>query len=75
MKNRTSMFIMALMVLSAAAATFSFSKTTQPKESSFRVDKAKVDLGNIKAGTDAVATFVFKNSGDVPVKILRAKPS
>jgi len=39
------------------------------------VEEPTIDLGEIKAGSDAVATFVFHNKGDVDVRILRAKPS
>jgi hypothetical protein len=42
---------------------------------SFFVEQQRIDLGTVKAGEDAVATFVFRNTGDVPVKILKAKPS
>ena len=39
------------------------------------VEKVRIDLGEIKSGSDAIATFVFHNSGDEDVKIIRAKPS
>ena len=39
------------------------------------VEKAEVDLGDVKAGQDAVAVFVLHNHGREPVKIIRAKPS
>jgi hypothetical protein len=41
---------------------------------SFRVEQANLDLGTVRAGEDAVATFVFRNDGQAPVKILSAKP-
>jgi|GEM_PF-6171708 len=41
---------------------------------SFRVEQSSLDLGTVRAGQDAVATFVFRNDGEVPVKILSAKP-
>jgi len=40
-----------------------------------RVEKTELELGMIQAGRDAVGTFVFHNDGQVPVKILSAKPS
>jgi hypothetical protein len=43
-------------------------------EPSFRVEQSSLDLGTVRAGADAVGTFVFRNDGQVPVKILRAKP-
>jgi hypothetical protein len=39
------------------------------------VEESRIDLGDIQAGTDAVATFVFHNAGPVDVRILNAKPS
>ena len=44
-------------------------------EPTFSVEQTEIDLGTIKAGTDAVAEFVFHNRGEQPVKILKAKPS
>lgn len=42
---------------------------------SFRVESAKIQLGTVAAGSDAVATFVFHNDSEKDVKIIRAKPS
>jgi hypothetical protein len=39
------------------------------------VEQPRIDLGEIKAGTDAVATFIFHNAGPIDVRITRAKPS
>ena len=39
------------------------------------VEESRIDLGEIKSGSEAVATFVFHNSGEENVKIIRAKPS
>jgi hypothetical protein len=44
-------------------------------ETSFRVEEAELDLGEIVAGTVATATFVFHNDGPEDVHIIRAKPS
>ncbi len=41
----------------------------------FSVENPKIDIGEIKAGSDAVATFVFHNNGPTDVKIIKAKPS
>ena len=39
------------------------------------VEQPRIDLGEIKAGTDAVATFIFHNTGPTDIRITRAKPS
>jgi len=39
------------------------------------VENPRIDVGEIKAGSDAVATFVFHNEGPTDVKIIKAKPS
>ncbi len=39
------------------------------------VESTTVDVGEVRPGEEAVGTFVFRNTGDVPVKILRAAPS
>ena len=41
----------------------------------FWVESTTVDVGTIRAGEDAVGTFVFHNETDKDVKIIRAKPS
>jgi hypothetical protein len=41
----------------------------------FGVEESRIDLGDIKAGTEAVATFTFYNRGEKEVRIIKAKPS
>ena len=48
---------------------------TQDSAVTFSVEEARIDLGEIKAGSEAVATFGFHNKGDADVKIIKAKPS
>jgi hypothetical protein len=38
------------------------------------VEKEQIDLGDVVRGAKAEATFVLKNAGKVPVKILSARP-
>ena len=40
-----------------------------------RAEQVSLDLGTVRAGQDAVGTFVFHNDGAQVVKIIRAKPS
>jgi len=40
-----------------------------------RIENSRIDLGTVKAGEVAVAVFTLHNQGDVPVRILKAKPS
>jgi hypothetical protein len=40
-----------------------------------RVEQETIDLGDITAGSEAVAVFRFHNAGDADVHIIRAKPS
>ena len=40
-----------------------------------RVEQQRLDVGEVKAGTEVVATFVLHNDGAQEVKIVRAKPS
>lgn len=44
-------------------------------QSGLRVDSARIDLGQVIAGDEAVATFIFHNDGAEDVAIIRAKPS
>jgi hypothetical protein len=39
-----------------------------------KFDATNVDLGEVVRGEDAVATFTYHNTGDVPLHILTAKP-
>jgi copper(I)-binding protein len=57
------------------AATAALAAAPVFANDALRADQARVDLGEVKAGTEAVATFVLHNDGDRDVRILRAKPS
>ncbi len=48
---------------------------TATGDAGLRIDTPQLDLGEVRAGTAAVGTFVFHNDGDRDVTILRAKPS
>jgi hypothetical protein len=39
-----------------------------------KFDATNVNLGDVVRGEDAVATFTYHNTGDVPLHILSAKP-
>ena len=41
----------------------------------FTVDEPRIELGEIKAGTPALAVFTFHNAGEEDVTIIKAKPS
>ena len=41
----------------------------------FRVDAPQLDVGDVRAGSEAVAIFKFHNDGEKDVRIIRAKPS
>ncbi len=75
MRIRIAVVSSAIVTLLAIAAVSSNSKMPDGQESGFRVENAKLDVGEIKGGQDAVATFIFHNNGTEPVKIIKAKPS
>ena len=39
-----------------------------------KFEATEVDLGDVVRGQDAVATFVYKNTGNAPLRIISAKP-
>jgi hypothetical protein len=39
-----------------------------------KFDSTNVNLGDVVHGEDAVATFIYHNTGDLPLHILSAKP-
>lgn len=63
----TMMMLMALAWASTAGA--------QTAPVTFSVEEPRIDLGEVKAGTEAVATFTFVNQGTEDVRIIKAKPS
>jgi hypothetical protein len=75
-RNRCLQVVGGTAVL-AAVLTVPFAQAQEQVEPkpSFRVEAESVDVGDVRAGTDAVATFVFHNDGDKDVKIIKAKPS
>jgi allophanate hydrolase subunit 1 len=64
--------IAALPIMTTAQDTQTSPQSEKPL---FWVESTSVDVGKVKAGDDAVATFVFHNNSNQPVKILKAKPS
>ena len=64
-----------LILLTAAVMTFEDRADAQSAGPTFSVENPRINIGEIKAGTDAVATYVFHNEGPTDVKIIRAKPS
>jgi len=40
-----------------------------------RVENSRLDLGDVKAGTEGVGTFILHNDGDSEMRVLHAKPS
>ena len=51
------------------------SSSDETPAAAFRVEEARLDLGTVKSGSEAVAVFTFHNTGDKDVRIIRAKPS
>jgi len=68
MKRCAAMMILMVLVWAATAGA-------QTAPVTFSVEEARIDLGEVKAGTEAVATFTFVNQGTEDVKIIKAKPS
>jgi len=70
--KRTALILTALAVSMIFPGDGIEAQTSGPK---FTVENPKIDIGEVKAGSDAVATFVFHNEGTEDVKIIKAKPS
>ncbi len=69
------LLVLLIAALSVIPVTASASEIMGEQETGLRVVNERLDLGDVKAGADAVATFVFHNSGRTPVRIIKAKPS
>jgi hypothetical protein len=67
----TTAAAVALVVI-AAAAVAADEAAPAPV---FRVEQETIDVGDVTAGSEAVAVFRFHNPGDADVHIIRAKPS
>jgi hypothetical protein len=61
----------ALMAIAAVAVAADEAAPTPV----LRVEQETIDLGDVTAGSEAVAVFRFHNAGDADVHIIRAKPS
>ena len=70
--KREAMIITSVLAVVFAVAIGAGAQSAEPV---LTVEQSRIDLGEIKAGTDAVATYVFHNSGPADVKIIKAKPS
>ncbi len=60
---------------SGVAATQEPTPEAKVEKPVLRVEQVNLDLGTVRAGQEAVGTFVFHNDGTEPVKIVKAKPS
>ena len=66
----------AMIILVAALAFLAASwADAQAGPVTFTVDESRIELGEIKAGTEALAVFTFHNAGEEDVTIIKAKPS
>jgi hypothetical protein len=72
---RRALLVLMIAGLSTLPAAYSAWKTVGEVDGELAVENPRLDLGDVKAGTDAVATFVFRNTGNAAVRIIRAKPS
>jgi len=70
MRSRVPTLALALLLLASVTGG-----GAEPAAASFRVEQADLDLGRVRAGEIASATFVFRNDGPSDVHILRAAPS
>lgn len=81
MRRRLVTGAVAVMVLAGPSLVLAQAKPAAAEEhgSAVRqlisVESTEIDLGKVTAGQEVVGTFVFHNSGERPVKILRAKPT
>ncbi len=73
--KRLSVLVLMIAASLVSLSVFSAREIVAEADTGFRVEQPKLDLGDIKSGTDAVATFVFHNPGETPVRIIKAKPS
>jgi hypothetical protein len=67
--------VLALALLSVVMVAIVDCVEAQSSGPTFTVENPRINVGEIKAGSDAVATFVFHNEGPADVKIIKAKPS
>jgi hypothetical protein len=74
MKLATGTAAVVLRVLAVAAGMASAADEGAPA-AVLQVEQATIDLGDVTAGSEAVAVFRFHNAGDADVHIIRAKPS
>ena len=81
MRRRFVTGAMVALAVTGPAMAFAQAKPARAQEQRsavhqmISVESTEIDLGKVTAGQEVVGTFVFHNSGDRPVKILRAKPT
>lgn len=67
--------LVSVLVVPARAGQESPQPASETVAPVLRVEQSRIDLGTVRAGEVAEAVFTLHNHGDVPVKILKAKPS
>lgn len=73
LSGRTAAAVLGVLAI-AAAAPAGADEATAPTPT-FRVEQETIDLGDVIAGSEAVAVFRFHNAGNADVHIVRAKPT
>jgi copper(I)-binding protein len=66
------LFITATGLLSTTSAIGIAAETSKRV---IRVENGRLDIGDVKAGEEGVATFILHNEGDSEIRVLHAKPS
>jgi hypothetical protein len=66
---------LVLWAVLAAPSAFADEEAAAEDGGTFRVEKAEIDIGKLKAGEEGVFVFTFHNESERDVKILRAKPT
>ena len=67
--------VLTVMLLTVALVVTVDRADAQVTGPTFSVEEPRINVGEIKAGSEVVATFVFHNEGLTDVKIIKAKPS
>jgi hypothetical protein len=72
---RRQRWIAPMLIAGAIFTVVSAAEDGARSDKVLRVDQTTIDVGEVFAGRQAIATFVIHNDGDRDIRILRAKPS
>ena len=75
MRSSVRVTLAVLGIAICGTAGPALSDDAHPESDELWVEERRLEIGDIRAGSEVLGTFIFHNDGEKDVRIIRAKPS